>query len=103
MSVEKEDALKAGHWVEPFRGMQVWGAATGIKSAIVVRSAVEASDDMSFALFVALRELNTNEGFQDAQWLPKRARDKRRRSSASVSKFPRSLVPGRLLGDILVR
>ena len=47
--MEKEDALKAGHWVEPFRGMQLWGAATGMKTAIAVRSAVEASDAISFA------------------------------------------------------
>ena len=48
--MEKEDALKAGHWVEPFRGMQLCGAAPGIKNAMAVRSAVEASDAISTAL-----------------------------------------------------
>ena len=48
--MEKEDALKAGHWVEPFRGMQLCGAATGIKNAMAVRSAVEASDTISIAI-----------------------------------------------------
>ena len=48
--MEKEDALKAGHWVEPFRGMQFCGAATDMKNAMAVRSAVEASDAISFAL-----------------------------------------------------
>lgn len=66
--MEKEDALKAGHWVEPFRGMQFCGAAMGIKNAMAVRSAVEASDAISIALVVAPRDLNTNEGFQNAQW-----------------------------------
>ena len=70
--MEKEDALKAGHWVEPFRGMQLCGAATGMKNAMAVRSAVEASDTISIAIcFVAPRDLNTNEGFQNAQWVPK--------------------------------
>ena len=80
--MEKEDALKAGHWVEPFRGMQLCGAAPGIKNATAVRSAVEASDGISIALFVAPRDLNTNEGFQNAQQVPRRGR-----SSASVSKL----------------
>lgn len=49
VSVEKEDALKAGHWDEPFRGMQLSGAATGINKAMMaVRRAVEASDAISF-------------------------------------------------------
>lgn len=47
--MEKEDALKAGHWDEPFRGIQLWGAATGINKAMMaVRRAVEASDAISF-------------------------------------------------------
>ena len=49
MSVENEDALKAGHCVEPFRGMQLCGAAAGINKAMAVRRAVEASDAISFA------------------------------------------------------
>ena len=67
--MEKEDALKAGHWVDPVRGMQLWSAAGGINNAMAVRRAVEASDAISFGLFVAPRELNTNEGFQNAQWV----------------------------------
>lgn len=69
--MEKEDVLKAGHCVEPFRGMQLCGAAAGINSAMAVRRAVEASDAISFTLTVAPRDLNTNEGFQNAQWVLK--------------------------------
>lgn len=50
--MEKEDVLKAGHCVEPFRGMQLCGAAAGINSAMAVRRAVEASDAISFTLTV---------------------------------------------------
>ena len=67
--MEKEDVLKAGHWVEPFRGMQLCAVAAVIKSAMAVRRAVEASDAISLALAVAPRELKINEGFQYAQWL----------------------------------
>lgn len=68
VSVEKEDVLKAGHWVEPFRGMQLCAVAAVIKSAMAVRRAVEASDAISCALTVPQRELKINEGFQNAQW-----------------------------------
>ena len=54
--MEKEDALKAGHWVDPVRGMQLWSAAGGINNAMAVRRAVAASDAISF-------------GFQNAQWV----------------------------------
>ena len=90
VSVEKEEALKAGHWVEPFRGMQLCGAAAVINNAMAVRRAVEESDAISFALVVAPRELNTNEGFQNAQWLCLRA--ERGRSSAFLSKLPGTLA-----------
>ena len=69
--MEKEDALKAGHWVEPLRGMQFCAAAgvVFIKDAMAVRRIVEASDAISFALVVPPRELKINEGFQNAQWV----------------------------------
>ena len=69
--MEKEDALKAGHWVEPLRGMQLCAAAGRrfIKDAMAVRRIVEASDAISFALTVPPRELKINEGFQNAQWV----------------------------------
>ena len=69
-SVENEEALKAGHCVDPFRGMQLWAAAAGmiVKTATTVRRAVEASDAISVAFPVAPRELKIKEGFQNAQW-----------------------------------
>lgn len=67
-SVEMEDALKAGHCVEPVRGMQLCGVAAGMNNAMAVRRAVEASDAISCALTVPQRELKINEGFQNAQW-----------------------------------
>ena len=69
--MEKEDVLKAGHCVEPLRGMQLCAAAGGmlVKDVMAVRRIVEASDAISFALAVPPRELKINEGFQDAQWI----------------------------------
>ena len=48
--MENEDVLKAGHWVEPFKVMQLCAAATLITNARAVRRAVEAGDAISFAL-----------------------------------------------------
>lgn len=67
--MEKEDVLKAGHCVEPFKGMQLCAAATLIRNARAVRRAVEAGDAISFALAVPPRELKIKEGFQNAQCL----------------------------------
>ena len=86
--MEKADALKAGHCVEPVRGMQLCVAAAGIINATAVRRAVEASDAISFALSVAPRDLKINEGFQNAQWFSGRRRRRQRRGeSASLSKL----------------
>ncbi len=67
-SVEKDDVLKAEHCVEPFRGMQLCAAAAGMNNARALRRVVEARGAISFALAVPLRDLNINEGFQNAQW-----------------------------------
>ena len=84
--MEKEDALKAGHWVEPLRGMQLCGTAPGMKNAMAVRSAVEASDAISiaFTTFVCrtARTEYKRRLSERAMGLPKRGR-----SSASVSKL----------------
>lgn len=63
--------MKAGHCVEPVRGIQLCAAAAGINNARAVRKAVEASGAISFALAVPPRDLNINEGFQNAQWCSK--------------------------------
>lgn len=81
--MEKEDVLKAGHWVEPFRGMQLCAAAAGINNARAARRAVEASGAISIALAVPPRELKINEGFQNAQWCSERSFER-----------PRNNVPG---------
>ena len=75
--MEKEDVLKAGHCVEPFRGMQLCAAAAGISNARAVRRAVEASGAMTFALANPLRDLEINEGFQNAQWCSERSFERR--------------------------
>ena len=78
--MEKADALKAGHCVEPVRGMQLCVAAAVINNATAaVRRAVEASDAISFALSVAPRDLKINEGFQNSQWVSGRRSRRQRR------------------------
>ena len=71
--MEKEDVLKAGHCVEPFRGMQLCAATAGINNPRALRRAAEASGAICFALAVPLRDLNINEGFQNAQWCSERS------------------------------
>ena len=71
--MEKKDVLKAGHCVEPFRGMQFCAVAAGTNSARAARRVLEASGAISFALAVALRDLKINEGFQNAQWCSERS------------------------------
>ena len=48
-SVEMDEVLKAGHCVEPCKGMQLWAAATGINNVRMVRRDVERSDAITFA------------------------------------------------------
>lgn len=83
--MEKEDVLKAGHCDEPFKGMQLCAAAAGINNAKAVRSAVDASGAMSFALAVPPRDLKVNTDFQNAR------SGARRRAWSSQ---PASNVPG---------
>lgn len=66
--MENEDVLKAGHCVEPVKGIQLCAAVAGINHATAVRRAVEASWAISFALAFPPRDLKINEGFQNAQW-----------------------------------
>ena len=66
--MEKEDELKAGHCVEPFRGMHVCAAAGSINDIKVVRRTVEAKGAISSALTVSPRRLNSKEGSQSARW-----------------------------------
>lgn len=87
--MEKEDVLKAGHCVEPFRGMQLCAAAAGMSNARAERRAVEASGAISFALTVPLRDLKINEGFQNAQWCS----ESRRGASRAV---PSTLLAARV-------
>lgn len=58
--MEKEDELKAGHCVEPCRGMQLCAAAAGINNVRALRRAVEASGAISSALAVPPRDLKMN-------------------------------------------
>ena len=51
--MEKDDELKAGHCVEPLRGMQVCAAAGRINDVKAVRRAVEANGAISSALTVS--------------------------------------------------
>ena len=92
--MEKEDELKAEHWVEPFRGMQLCAAAAGINNAIAVRKAIEASCAISFTLADPLRDLKINEGFQNAQWYSEK-------SFVASSTLTSTLLASRGQGEII--
>ena len=66
--MEKDDELKAGHCVEPSRGMQLCAAAGRTKDIKAVRRAVEANGAISSALTVSPRNLKSKEGCQSARW-----------------------------------
>ena len=65
--MEKDDELKAGHCVEPLRGMQLCAAAGSSNDNEAVRRAVEARGAISSALTVSPRNLKSKECCQSAR------------------------------------